>query len=207
MTCGIWTTLELIINKESSELIWEKGDNWPKQVPKKEKKDKPKLGKIIPLIEDALKVGGLSGGSDSAISPLHSAIPTGRRMSTFKRRSEPKLQFKPNFSLKRSSVSEELAREQKEHKPLNLDYFESLIDCRLTTIQIIRNISVCYVLYYTFFLFCLMKWICGKSELSSWMCNNHSEFVNNVFFSFGFFRFYDESRFDNRHACPALGIF
>lgn len=40
INCGIWTTLELLINKENSEKIWDRGDNWLRPVPKK--KDKPK---------------------------------------------------------------------------------------------------------------------------------------------------------------------
>ena len=51
MNCGVWTTLELMINKENNEKIWEKSDNWLKPAPKKREKLKIRfvMNGILPI--------------------------------------------------------------------------------------------------------------------------------------------------------------
>lgn len=72
-----------------------------------------------------------SGTSDIALSPLHSALPSSRRLSTFKhRKSEQKLQN--NKSGK--SFSDDAAKNQIDANCVKLDYVGSLVDCRLTTL-------------------------------------------------------------------------
>lgn len=37
VSCGIWTTLEILINKETNGKIWDKNENWLKPVATKKK--------------------------------------------------------------------------------------------------------------------------------------------------------------------------
>lgn len=43
--CGIWTTLEILINKETNGKIWDKNENWLKPVALK-KKDRLAANKL-----------------------------------------------------------------------------------------------------------------------------------------------------------------
>lgn len=73
------------------------------------------------------------GSSDIALSPLQSALPSARRLSTFKhRKSEQKLQNKQNLNGK--SFSDDAAKNQMDANCVKLDYVGSLVDCRLTTL-------------------------------------------------------------------------
>lgn len=45
VSCGIWTTLEILINKETNGKIWDKNENWLKPVATK-KRDKLVTNKL-----------------------------------------------------------------------------------------------------------------------------------------------------------------
>lgn len=49
--CGIWTTLEILINKETNGKIWDKNENWLKPVAIK-KKDRLTVNKLRWQIEE-----------------------------------------------------------------------------------------------------------------------------------------------------------
>lgn len=72
----------------------------------------------------------LCSGTSDITSPIHSALPSARRLSTFKhRKSELKLQNKYNLNGK--SLSDDAVKNQNEANCVKLDYVGSLVDCRL----------------------------------------------------------------------------